>query len=525
MSKAGKILFLFSFLSFVALLVARLVMGGWHDGLWAPMAISVICLVLGVLRDRQTILEFLTMRTTKHGMNMGVLIVVAVIGLACVNFLAVRYEKKFDWTSDKLHTLSDHSVKAAQALKQDVEILLLYRRDQQNENIQKSVSDLIAMYSNVSKNVKFSAYNVLQRPDLAQQYEVHGGPFTVFAVQGSKKVRIDQPTEEEVTKALLKIGRETKKVIYFTMGHGERAIEDRQPEGLATLKDELSAIYEVKPLALFQVENKVPADAEAVAVIGPRQEFLEVEIAALRNYARRGGRLILALDPGMKHNLARLTKSLGVEFANNYVLDRRSESIGASAAVALGTMFSKSSEITKAFDLSRFTIFNLTSHLRKDPSAGAGLQYEEIVRTYEGTIAIDDLKPKAATVAPSGPHTLAVTVSGMMAGSEKDIAEDKGSTDTKEEPAKEFTAIVFGDSDFMSNALFDKNLNRDLTLNSVASLMKDQELISIRPKAPKGTKLELPGDQFVFLILGAWLPVPLLMFIAGGVVWWRRRTA
>ena len=83
--------------------------------MFGPLGIAVFFFGLAVFKDARFYLEFLTMRTTKHGMNMGALILMAVVALVSINFLAVRYEKKFDWTSERLNSLSDQSLKAFKA--------------------------------------------------------------------------------------------------------------------------------------------------------------------------------------------------------------------------------------------------------------------------------------------------------------------------------------------------------------------------------------------------------------------------
>lgn len=514
MSKASKFLLIFSVLFFIVLLVARILLGGWHDAMWAPFGISIALFIAALFKDRQIIAAFLTMRTTKHGMNMGVLILLALIGVVCINFLAVRYEKTFDWTSEKLNSLSDQSVKAAEGLKQETQIVLLYRQEQeQGENVERTVRTLVSMYSNVSKNIKFIAYNALQRPDLAQKYEFNRGPFAVFAVQGERKVRIDQPTEEEVTKALIKLGRESKKVVYFTTGHGERAMDNREPEGMSILKSDLEIIYDVKPLTLYESENKIPDDADLVAIVGPQQQFLETELKALRDYARNGGRLFIALDPGMRHNLAQVTKSLGVEFANNYILDLRSQVVGGGPSVVLGTQFALDNEVTKAFDANQFTIFNLASSVRKAPDADAGIEVDQLVNTDARTMGIDEIREQVR-FAPNGPHTLGVAASGKMASAPNQVDGE----------SKEFSAVIFGDSDFLTNSLIGNNLNRDLVLNAFASLSEDKDLISIRPKSPKGMKLEISENGFYGLV-GGWALISIALFFGGGFFWWRRRSA
>ncbi len=521
MSKAGKILFIFSFVSLFLLMMFRLVLGGWENFMFVPLGLFLMLFIGGVVKDARFLKEFFTMRTTKHGANMGVLILLSVVGLACLNFLSVRFDKRFDWTSEKLNSLSDQSIKAAQGLKNETSLVLLYRKDNTPDNPEKAVKALAEMYQSVNKSIRFESYNALQRPDLAQKYELNGPfPYVFYATQGERKVKIDPPTEEGVTRALIKLGRDKLKTIYFTRGHGENALDDKNPTGLTVLKDELSVTYDVKGLALFETGNKVPDDAAAVAIIGPKQQFLEPELQAMRDYARRGGKLLIAIDPGFKHNLAQLTKTLGVEFTNEFVLDPRSTTIRQAPTLVLGTTFTRSGdagEITRAFTASgnnSIALFELASSIKRAPNLPAGLVVEDLIATDAVTISTPELKEQIEAK-PNGPHTIAVVASGKVPLS------PGGPADAE---AKEFSAIIFADSDFLANRLIHNNLNRDLITNSFAWLAKDQDLISIRPKEAKGTKLEFPGGTFAVWNM-ALILLPFVLLASAFGVWWRRRTA
>jgi hypothetical protein len=475
------------------------------------------------------------MRTTKHGLNMGAMILIALVGVVAVNFLVVRNEKKFDWTSEGLNSLSDQSVKALDNLKSDAELVLLYRKEQDNENVQRNMRDLAQMFTDRSKRIKYVAYNALQRPDLAEKYDFKFGAFGLYLVSGDRHIKIDRPTEEEITKALIKLGRDKKKTIYFVTGHGERPLDGQTPEAISTLKKDLETTYDIKTLTLYQ-EGKVPPDADVVAVIGPQQQYIEAELNALRDYARQGGHLFLAIDPGDKNNLAQLTKTFGVEFKNNYILDPRAKVPGAGNVAALGTNFSGQSDVTRSFQNGMMTIFLLASALKPEPGGADNLKIDEIVKTDSHVVAANGLDQSAKLESTDQPQAIAMSVTGTLkaapAPAKADGKVGKNSADAAKPAAPEtkaeskpFSAIIVGDSDFLTNALLPSNLNRDLAMNSIAWLAKDQDLISIRPKAPKGTQLDLTRERFVGLLLGFLLPLPLLFFIGGGVIWWRRRTA
>ena len=93
MSKWAKILWLISGVSLAGLVIARYILGGWTtDWLFVPLAMFAVTAVGALIIDYKFYLEFFTLRTTKHGMNMGVLILLVVALLVSVNFLGKRYK-------------------------------------------------------------------------------------------------------------------------------------------------------------------------------------------------------------------------------------------------------------------------------------------------------------------------------------------------------------------------------------------------------------------------------------------------
>ena len=84
--------------------------------------------------------------------------------------------------------------------------------------------------------------------------------------------------------------------------------------------------------------------------------------------------------------------------------------------------------------------------------------------------------------------------------------------------------VVFGDSDFATDGVFDKQLNGDVFLNSVSWLsQQDEQLLSIRPKEAKNRRINLNTQQANILSLTALVFVPLIGFATATLLWWRRR--
>lgn len=511
MSRIGKACLLLASLFLIATGVARLVLETFHPSLFVPLALGLTFLVAAIVKDNRLYREFFSMRTTKNGLAMGWLIVLGMIVFACVNFLAVRYNKTWDWSAEGFNSLSPQSIKVAKNLTSEASVIMLSRPAQgepsQEGEVKKEVKDLVRLYQNHTDKLKLEIHNVLLRPDLAQKYEFKTGAFGLFIDQNGKHLRVDEANEESLTKTLLKLTRDKKKVIYIIQGHAERELEGEKPETISEFKKDLETTYEVKSLTLFEQGNKVPDDAEVIALIGPGQELLPPEMKALKDYAIKGGHFLIAADPGEKHQIAQLMKMFGVEYQNDFVLDMRAMVPGAGNVAALGSEYSQESEITKGM-AGNPTLFLLASSLKEAPDAPEDFKFDPLVSTNEATVATGELKQKP-DVRSKGPHVLAMSVTGKLA----------------EPNAKEFTAVLVGDSDIFSNQLYFKYANRDFAMNATASLAKDEDIISIRPKQPKGTTLTIAQMPAIKILIISLLLLPFVLFISSGVIWFKRRSA
>jgi len=87
--------------------------------------------------------------------------------------------------------------------------------------------------------------------------------------------------------------------------------------------------------------------------------------------------------------------------------------------------------------------------------------------------------------------------------------------------------VVFGDSDFVSNAALsstDADLGNALLLASAVDwLLEDDSLITLMTISTEKRRIILSGRQMRWIGYTTILLVPLTVALFGGVVWWRRR--
>lgn len=106
--------------------------------------------------------------------------------------------------------------------------------------------------------------------------------------------------DREVQKALIELGQGDR-VAYMTTGHGEIdwSGQDNPDLSLRAYRRALLDLgFTVKGLSLQQgLGEKIPDDASVVMIMGPRRQFHDAEVNALRDYTTQGGSLFVALSP------------------------------------------------------------------------------------------------------------------------------------------------------------------------------------------------------------------------------------
>ena len=88
---------------------------------------------------------------------------------------------------------------------------------------------------------------------------------------------------------------------------------------------------------------------------------------------------------------------------------------------------------------------------------------------------------------------------------------------------KQGRVVVVGTSMFARNNFLGRGSNLDLFLNILSWLSSDEDLISIRPKDPEDTPLDLSSSDMSRVFFLTVIGFPLVIIVAGINAWWRRR--
>src|SRR5215831_5908813 len=479
---------------------------------------------------RRTLRQAFNLRTLKYGSHASLFTVIVLAVVVLLYSLAVQHNQRFDVTQAKRFTLADQSVKLVQGLTYPIKVLGFYSLEAGNER--EAFTDLLKQYAQHTDKISYEVVDPDRQPALAKQYDIT--TYSTVVVEGNgKKEKIPRLEEATLTNAILKVTRNTKKVVYFITGHGEPALTDSDRNGYSVAKQALEEQnYTVQELVLAR-QAQVPDDAAVVILAGPRQDLLDSELEALSTFLGRGGHLLVMIDPETVPGLVAFVKHYGLEVGNDIVIETNplGRLVGGDYLMPVVIAYERH-EITK--DMGNvMTMFPLVRSVQVAKDLPQGITAQGLAMTSAESWAETDLKAlhegHTAFDADSdrrGPITIAAvaTINPRNTGTAA-----SGSAESTDQPEQEKSAhaarlVVFGDSEFANNSLFPVQGNGNLFLNTVSWLAEEEDLIAIRPRKGGGSgPVMLTAAQAPLIF---WLPVvllPLGVLGSGAVVFARRK--
>ena len=234
------------------------------------------------------------------------------------------------------------------------------------------------------------------------------------------------------------------------------------------------------------------------------------------------------VDPQPSASLEDLLAKWGVEVHDDIILDRLSQTYVGDPTIPMTFRYSYH-RITNP--ISRvMTFFPMCRSLAPKPGRKKGLDVVELVKGGDsswGETNIQSLltEKHAGFDEKSdikGPVCMAVAVSLKQEKQSKQPTAPNQSAEQKTPERR--VLVVVGDSDFASNKWLQEG-NPDFFMNSLNWLAEEENLISIRPKdqEQQSQVRRVTGKQLRFVTYTSIFAIPVLLMIAGGLVWWRRR--
>ncbi len=455
--------------------------------------------------------DWIKTRQTKYSgyMIAYILVIIAVLGAA--NWLANRHNKSYDATTNKRFSLSEQTDKVVKGLKSDVKILYFNRTSDF-----PTARDLLDRYQNLSPKMTVEYIDPDKKPQIAKADGVRTYG-TILVEASGRRQEAKSLTEEDVTGALIRALKGGERTACFVSGSGEHALDDTGRSGYSNLKDALEkSNYKTRAISLLE-KAEVPKDCTVLVVAGPRYDYPDPEVNAIKTYVETGGRALLMIDPPLhmgkdetaaNPGLVKVLEGWGVTPENDLALDMSGigQIFGLSEVVPLVSSYESHAIVRDMKDVA--TAFPLARSL--DVKSTGKATVEKLFATSANSYATTSLSSAAIKLDPGkdkkGPFTLG-------AAGTYSVGKDN----------QQGRFVVVGSSGFVANNILRFNGNRDLFLNMMNWLSSDEDLISIRPKEPEDRRITLSRAQMRTLFYSSVVLLPLIVIVSGFMVWWRRR--
>lgn len=473
---------------------------------------GVACIIVYLSSGFDNLREFLSERSTKYGTS-TILASVFFIGiLTALNFLSTRYHTRWDMTEGRAYSLSAQTTHILEGLDHDLSMEAFAER---GEN--PSLEDLVRRYADVSESVSYRMIDPNSHPELAEKYGIRQFNSVRLAYDDDATVVAD-PSEESLTNAIIKLTRDTAITVCTVEGHAEPSTDDKETAtGMALAAEAIkNENYEIQSLLLPSVQDV--ADACGVVIIaGPARPFLKHEIGALDRYVRGGGAVLALVAPRQAAALVKFLAGWGVVVGNDVVVDQvvrlfEGPSLGLSPLV---DEYDPEHEITR--DLHDRSLFPMVRSVSAADEPPHGVSVTELVKTSPSSWAESDV----ADVFDLGTATLDTEDRRgpipIAAAAQIDLTRIDRPGDG------EARIVVIGSVEFADNQNLEGTFfNRDLFLNSVGWLADQGDLLSIRPRAVRASRISFTQNEGTLIFYLSVLVLPEMLLILGLFIWWRR---
>jgi len=506
-------------------------------------ATTVAWIVLGAISIAPIIFGEAALAPMRRAPRVEVRRVYAAAAAGLTLALAAAYSALFTYASGELDVKVDYSyfrtAKASESTKniikstsEPVEVRAFFPP---LNDVGVEIDAYLADIAKTAPNFKYGFYDRLLYPQLAKDNKVTQDAVLVILKGPSREtLTLDKEMNKaaaklktldaDFQKALLKAMKDPR-TAYLTVGHGEvnegsSTAEGRSGKLMRRILEGQN--YSVKDLGMPQgLANDVPEDASIVIVFGPTQAFTQAEVDSLDRYAKRGGKLLIALDTEAKGDLGPLANIAGLAFDPMMVVTTdqffvpRTRNASDKANLITNRFSSHASISTLSRVSSRAVVLMPMSGSLEKKQTEAKVDF--VLRSSSGTFGDKNGNYELDGDEKKATFNLAAAVSQPLAdGVNKDKV--KGPAETR--------MFVIADADCLSDlAIGFAETNQVFFVDAVRWLSGD-ESFSGEIATPEDVRIQHTKQKDVFWFYGTIIGAPALLLGAGILMTRRtRRTA
>jgi len=458
-------------------------------------------------------------KKTKYRATFSTIAVLFVAVVIVVNLLfgalAMRVNMNIDLTPNKLLELSDETIEILDNLDEKVAIYSLLPEDQMD--VLGTVNLILERYRQYSGKIKYAKIDTVQNPEFLDKYTKNGERITEYTVifeSGSKYKVVDMNdvvsfnnssgqmenlyAEQKFTSAIVHVTSEAAAKVGVVQGHEEIEFE--------TFDVNILEPENYEAVSVNLLTDGVPEDIDMLIIPSPMRDFDSIEIDALDAYFDRGGKVQLILY-NLKNspNLASYLAEWGVSVYDEGYVYEQSPSNYVSFPSNIIPAINDTDVTENLVGRNNLIVYPLVRGIKVEEVNG--VENTELLTSSDSSFAKMNPKTSASVkedVDIDGPITIATML-----------------TRFSQEGTPRF--MILGGDGIFSTFSTSAYGNKDFYYNAISYMTDGGESIYIRPKDISPQYLLIPANMAVILSIVVVVVIPLLMLIAGLVIWNKRR--
>jgi ABC-type uncharacterized transport system involved in gliding motility auxiliary subunit len=479
------------------------------------------------------------------GLNVVVQIVLILFLAAMVNSLAFKHYKRWDFSRDQKYALSDKTKRFLDTLKGKMRITVFFSP---STPITSDLQNLLTEYQYAGKGKidveQIDPERSLSRAkELFDKYKIVTDESLLVldydgankTVKASEMADVDQSGmafgegprvaafkgEQAITSAMIDLVEGKKKTLGYVTGHKEPALS--APTSPITLLKTFIENENIKFQELNLLDQPaIPADVNAVMIVGPQYDFSDREMQVLRDFWDKQGRILVFVEPAANTpRLRAFLDELGVKVNDDRLMVFLRTGIQELALTRdVQAHFLGDSPVTKRLADVRAIFVGGTASLTLDPNRGraVSIRLEPLIQAEKGYFAETDYNSDnqvklQADAKKAGDVPLTIAAS----------AEKGGSADARVQVNSSRLVAVSNATFVQDSAIMQDQAALDFVSGAVNWLLSREQMIGIAPKIPKPLTFSIDPEglrrlRWILLVL-----MPLIPAVIGTVVWWQRR--
>lgn len=489
--------------------------------LYITLFISIGLTVSWIFLDWFSIKEFFFRRGVKYGAASGsVLLTGFVIFLSLVMLTnRDRFNKKIDFTTEGIYTLSSDTLKIIKLLKSSESqvFITVYTKDTTS---QEHIRRLLFLYQEAGSDFKVEYLDPFVHATRAKADKVSSSNTLLLRFNKEETV-IYHFTEEKITNALLYLIKPRTKNICFTSNHGEASLNSEDLQGLKRLASKLKGLrYNLFEVTL-EDKQKLLDQCKLIVSVGPHLNFSIEETNILEAYLNAGNSYVAMIDAMRPvDTLNKLLQKYGIEYNNDFIVlsseDQRISLFGQNSAII--DQFDQSHPVSR--NLGNQEYFSLeipeSRSLLVDSKNLPEIKVRVLAKTSNTNLQIPEIYTLEDLNDVDSKYLRKVALPFAV------LSEKSLPSSSKADAPKEARVIGLGSSQLCVNQGFEKKSNQDFVLNVLSYLLRDEDYISINPKEfqSQGLSLKTSNDVYALMLICFIYP---FLFLLSGVYFWMRK--